>query len=941
MQFFTKLRTFFSNKKKIITFFIISILIFTSFISLHIMAKYIPIDKNSYTINRKGMNNPNRPVPPLFHLRDDGIFFIHPASRVDAKATFRFNANDKQLWHFSIQKGSKVGRILFTIKQNDLIIKKFTVDSKHDYKLTLKVKDGDSITVIGNHAGSIVGDWGNLKISSYVPYYQVKILLIPILWILFFLYLIDKGYVYIAFNTYFGFMLTLIAEKVTSPYLLFSDILTYTFYFFFFAFFFVLVYQELEKFKKYKIASILKLITTVVIYIIPTAFIAFYLIYKKPINWNILYAIYQTNFNEAIEFIKTFVPTYYLFILIFIIFILAYFFIRQENREKKKIERSLLIFLNIVFFGLILGEFFKNGIPVLIDKTYTEYNNQIDKLKAFQKERKASNTQFIATKKEKGEVYVVVIGESLNKYNMGIYGHFRNTTPRQLKEIKNDNLQKFNNAYANAGSTMQVLSFSLTEANQYNNKNFYNSLSFIDIFNKAGFDTYWLTTQGILGNNIVSVIANTSKHVVDLGNGINITMGISSYFDETTIKALKKSLLNNKDKNKLIVIHIFGSHYHYQDRYPKKFSKYKNTKPYIIGTNKGLILDDYSGYDNSVYYNDYVVSSLLDVVKNYKGASCFIYFSDHGEDIIRHHGHTSRIDSFTYGMVNIPLTAWMSPEYKSRYPKTYETFISHKNRLFSNDLIYETLIGLAHINTNHYNPKYDLSSPKYNLNPKEAMTLHGRLHYTDPKNFYYWREHNTKILKESSISNKLVINSADTVGKLNEAWQLGFRKFEINLKYLKDKKTFQIGNKKYDANGNLIDLLSYFKVQNIKKLFLNLVNISLNNVDNIINRLENINSKLNIKDKTILIIKEPNIAKIFRDRGWQVAINSKIDNSNADYLVIDKKDYNISKSNIGIFINSAFNLADINLEKKLKNMHFFNAKNINFLFINFKSSYDD
>ena len=929
--------------KKSTIILLLTLFILTSYTLRNIMLKHIPINENYYTLDRKGMHNPNRPVPPLFHLNEEKIYFIHPAPTINAKATFTFKKPDKLLWHFFIQDGSKVGKILFIVKKNDDDFKKFIVDTKKDYKLKVKVKKDDKITVIADPAGSTAGDWGNLKIYRYEKLYTVKLLSITLLWVLFFAYLISKGYIYIAFSSYFGFLLTLLAEYLTFGPMKFIDVSVYTVFFFLFAFLFVLIYQELKTLKKLKIATILKLVATLAIFIIPTIFIVFYLIFKKPIDWNILYAIYQTNFDEAIGFIKSFVPFYYLLAILVFIIIIGYIFWHQEKKERVVIERSLLILVVILLIGVVSRELLKARLPNFIYTTYLDYYAQIEHLLEFQKKRKASKIKFNASKKEKGELYVVVIGESLNRYNMSLYGHFRNTTPKQLEQVKKDNLLVFKNAYANAGNTMRALSYTLTEANQYNNKNFLESLSFIDIFNKAGFDTYWITTQGIIGesNTILSVIANSSKHIIDIGNSINVNAGFSTYYDESTINELKKHI--STDKNTLIIIHIYGSHYHYQDRYPKEYEKFKNTLPYMIGTNKELTLDDYSAYDNSVYYNDYVISSLLNIVKSRGGVSSFIYFSDHAEDIARHKGHTARIDGFTFGMINIPLTAWFSKEYIKRYPNTYKTINLNRDKLFSNDLVYDTIIGLAHIKTNHYGAKYDLSSSKYQLNPNEAMTLHSRMHYNSPKNYYFWREYNTKVLKDNNISKKIVITNADYVGNFNEAWQLGFRNFELNLKYIQTKNSFQTGTKKFDTKGNLIDLLSFFKVNQINHLFLNLTNLNQSNIKDIATRLDYINNRLNLKDKTTLIINKADLAKNLQQKGWSIALdsNNSINLNNTDYILADSKLYKQLIDKNSIIINNFFNIADSKLNNKLKEIQEYNSNNrVKFIFANFTSVFN-
>lgn len=936
------------QKRQYLFSLLLVIFVYISFTSLDAMLKKIPVSDQYYSLDIKGMNS--RTKPPLFNLKENGVYFIHPAPTTQAKANFRFKENEKLLWHFSIQEGSPSGEILFIVKKNGDEFKKFIVNTAHDVYLDIHIKKHDKITIIADSSGSTAGDWGNLEISKYESNYILKLRLIPLLWVIFFIYLMSKGYIYIAFSSYFGFLLTLMAEKVTFGSLVFADVSVYIVFFFLLAFISILVYQELRIFKKFKVATLLKLITTMAIYAIPISFIIFFLIFDKPIDWNILFAVYQTNPSEAVGFIESFVPISYLTVIVLFTFILGYLFWHQESKERQMIERSLLMLIIILLIGFSSVHFLKVKIPNLIHNTFVDYNNQIERLLAFQEKRKTSKIKFSATKEEKGEVYVVVIGESLNKYNMGIYGHFRNTTPKQSEQVKKHNLQVFNNVYANAGNTMQTLSLALTEANQYNNKNFLESLSFIDIFNKAGFDTSWLSTQNVLGesNTIVAVIAQSSKRIVDLAHSVEVRTGISSAFDENTIEELKKSISTNK--NTLFIVHIYGNHFRYKDRYPDQYSKYQRSSPFMLGTDKEKILKGYSDYDNSVYYNDYVISSLLDVVKNHGGVSSFLHFSDHGEAIARHRAHTSRPEGFTYEMAQIPLTAWLSPEYIKRYPETYKTFISHKDKLFSNDMIYDTILGLAHIKTDHYNAVHDLSSPKYHLDPKNATTLHGKLKYTASNNYHYWQKYNAKLLHDENLSNKIVIVNTDTVGKLNDAWRLGFRSFKLNLNYITSKKSFQAGTKKLDTEGNIIDLLSYFKIQKFRNLFLNFTNLTQSNTANIIARLEHIDHKLDIKQKTILIVSQLDLVDSFKQKGWKVALqdskvlkNIPVDRNNLDYVIFNAKTYekmgNSQRENNSI-VNHSFNLANSKLHKNIQDIQYIRDSSVNFIFIDFTSVYD-
>jgi len=78
-------------------------------------------------------------------------------------------------------------------------------------------------------------------------------------------------------------------------------------------------------------------------------------------------------------------------------------------------------------------------------------------------------------------------------------------------------------------------------------------------------------------------------------------------------------------------------------------------------------------------------------------------------------------------MTQIPMIAWFSDKYYSLQ--------KHKNTLFSNDILYDIMVGLFDIRTDKYNAKYDFSSKEYNLDPKDASLLHGKKYYTEKDNY--------------------------------------------------------------------------------------------------------------------------------------------------------------------------------------------------------------
>ena len=50
---------------------------------------------------------------------------------------------------------------------------------------------------------------------------------------------------------------------------------------------------------------------------------------------------------------------------------------------------------------------------------------------------------------------------------------------------------------------------------------------------------------------------------------------------------------------------------------------------------------------------------------------------------------------------------------------------NHTQSYFSNDMFYDTMLGIMHLQTEHYLAEQDLSSLSYNYNKETLKTMHG------------------------------------------------------------------------------------------------------------------------------------------------------------------------------------------------------------------------
>lgn len=213
------------------------------------------------------------------------------------------------------------------------------------------------------------------------------------------------------------------------------------------------------------------------------------------------------------------------------------------------------------------------------------------------------NYQLVELKDEEPiENIVVLIGESVRRQNMSLYGYEkRETTPIIKNEI--DNLLLYKDAYAPAAITNLAVPIILSNIDVDNYSREITKLSdnILNVANHLGYDTHWYSMQGgAQGITAIATFAKTKKWV----NG----------FDEALLPYLDEAL-RLPSRKKLIVLHINGSHPYCCDKYPKKETIWKG--------------DIDECYDNSIRYTDKIIGQILSKLKGRK--STLLYISDHGQ----------------------------------------------------------------------------------------------------------------------------------------------------------------------------------------------------------------------------------------------------------------------------------------------------------------------
>ncbi len=413
-------------------------------------------------------------------------------------------------------------------------------------------------------------------------------------------------------------------------------------------------------FEKHVIRSVLRFIFLAVI-LLPVFFIlGYYSVTSTVFAPDTLLAIAQTNIQEGIEYAKDNFSCKTIFLII--LANASVFFVAIKNTQKILWNKYNLFLVLFCITACLVGVYkyrdnIITDIPKQASKTLAQYKN-------FSKERtdrKDNMSKLLLSHKPEAGVYVLVIGESQNRAHMQAYNYHRATTP-WLDSMKNDkNMLLFTKAYSCHTHTVPTLLYALTAKNQYNNIAVKNAVSVLEVAEAAGFETVWLSNQvkySAWDTPVTSIASEANQQ-----KWINSTLGESTntdYFDGKLIEELEKIKITDK---MLIVMHLMGNHGSYEQRYPKAFEKYdgKNT------------IDK---YDNSIIYNDYVISQVYKrarKIPNFKG---LVYCSDHADAIDKNLSHDAA--QFDFDMTHIPLYIYLSDSYIQNNSAKYKSLEKQK-----------------------------------------------------------------------------------------------------------------------------------------------------------------------------------------------------------------------------------------------------------------------
>lgn len=302
------------------------------------------------------------------------------------------------------------------------------------------------------------------------------------------------------------------------------------------------------------------------------------------------------------------------------------------------------------------------------------------------------------------ETLVLVIGETSRADNWQLYGYSRKTNPL-LAQVKG--LTVFTNYMSQSNTTHKSVPILLSLAEADNYDILYHTKGIMQAFREAGYHTVFLSNQQ-RNHSFIDFLGEQADDCLFLRDSHP-----DNAYDTDLLVPLVQTLARQKGKRTFIVLHTYGSHFSYADRYPDFMRDFKNDQ--YDGAKRQYRPQLINAYDNSICQTDLLLRRIIEQLTAHGGSAAMVYTSDHGEDIFddaRHlFLHASPFPSFW--QLHVPLVVWTSPAYRERHADIANCLNANRRKQAESNSVFHTLLTMGGVTTSYRNDSLSLASPSF------------------------------------------------------------------------------------------------------------------------------------------------------------------------------------------------------------------------------------
>ena len=340
------------------------------------------------------------------------------------------------------------------------------------------------------------------------------------------------------------------------------------------------------------------------------------------------------------------------------------------------------------------------------------------------------------------EVYVMVVGETARAHNFSLYGYQRDTNPLLGKTA---GLVAFDKVTTQSNTTHKSVPMLLSAASASDFERLFHEKGILAAFREAGFHTVFLSNQlpnhsfidflGEQADEWAFIKTGDRNEAFDktygqtfdkmYGQGKLAKMDEKGNVYDADLLPILDQILSRKHQKLFIVLHTYGSHFNYMERYPRNMAHFQpDSQSDAKAENRRDLLN---AYDNTIRYTDYVLHSIIERLQKKGGMSAMLYTSDHGENIFDDNRKLflHAAPRASHYELDVPFLIWTSRSYEHQEPRVDAALSQNKHKeIQSSRSAFHTMLQLGGIATRYRIDRYSVANSGYHPEPLLYLNDH-------------------------------------------------------------------------------------------------------------------------------------------------------------------------------------------------------------------------
>jgi glucan phosphoethanolaminetransferase (alkaline phosphatase superfamily) len=185
--------------------------------------------------------------------------------------------------------------------------------------------------------------------------------------------------------------------------------------------------------------------------------------------------------------------------------------------------------------------------------------------------------------------------------------------------------------------------------------------------------------------------------------------------DEVLLPEVRDEL-KHATEARFIGLHVIGSHWAYDSRYPARFKLFGSGPPLtyfdaVSGKPDQRVVD---AYDNSVLYTDWFIGQIIEAARALSVPVTVTYFSDHGEDLYLLDGRSGHgAASYSKHQFDIPAFVWVNSAYRAAHPDKVQAMEQNAGKEIRSHNVFYSVADLMGIHWPGARPAESFASPAF------------------------------------------------------------------------------------------------------------------------------------------------------------------------------------------------------------------------------------